>query len=129
MPFLRYRDYEEAMSTLSWADGFVPLFVEPATATRVHRGWHLLLEVHELVADLRTMGDKWELISSIWVEMLCYAADKCPVYHHAKRLRRGGELITHLWLLLAHKTDKFPYENPEACLDFPEVSLLGKRFF
>ncbi|XP_056166479.1 uncharacterized protein LOC115679546 [Syzygium oleosum] len=129
MPFLRYRDYEEAMSTLSSMDGFVPLHVEPGAATRVHCGWHVLLDVHELVADLRTMGNKWELISSIWVEMLCYAVDKCPVYHHAKRLRRGGELITHLWLLLAHKTDKFPYENPEACLDFPEVSLLGKRFF
>ncbi|KAL3746207.1 hypothetical protein ACJRO7_015198 [Eucalyptus globulus] len=128
--FLRYRDYKEAISMLSSVDeDVIPLFVEPSNATRITRDWHMLLEVQKLVADLRTISNKWEIISSMWVEMLCYAAYKCPVYHHAKRLRRGGELITLVWLLLAHKTDKFPYENPEACLKIPEISLLGRRFF
>ncbi|KAL3746203.1 hypothetical protein ACJRO7_015194 [Eucalyptus globulus] len=128
--FLRSRDYKEAISMLSSVDeDVIPLFVVPSNATRITRDWHMLLEVQKLVADLRTISNKWEIISSIWVEMLCYAAYKCPVYHHAKRLRRGGELITLVWLLLAHKTDKFPYENPEACLKIPEISLLGRRFF
>ncbi|KAL3746182.1 hypothetical protein ACJRO7_015175 [Eucalyptus globulus] len=127
--FLRYRDSKEAISMLSSADGDVPLIVEPSDATRIHRGWHVLLEVQELVVNLRRMDNKWELISSIWVEILCYAAFDCHVYRHAYLLRRGGELFTHVWLLLRHKTDNFPYENPDSCLQLPEIALLGRRFF
>ncbi|KAJ7963278.1 DUF594 family protein [Quillaja saponaria] len=45
---------------------------------------------------------KWELISHVWVEMLSYAASQCRWNHHAEQLRRGGELLTHVWLLMAH---------------------------
>ncbi|GMY34780.1 hypothetical protein FCV25MIE_30022 [Fagus crenata] len=45
---------------------------------------------------------KWELISNVWVEMLCYASAKCQWNHHAQQLSRGGELFTHVWLLMAH---------------------------
>ncbi|RVW35766.1 hypothetical protein CK203_082547 [Vitis vinifera] len=38
----------------------------------------------------------------VWVEMLCYAACHCPRNHHAEKLRLGGELLTHVWLLMAH---------------------------
>jgi hypothetical protein len=45
---------------------------------------------------------KWELICHVWVEMLCFAATKCRWNHHAQQLSRGGELFTHVWLLMAH---------------------------
>lgn len=45
---------------------------------------------------------KWELISHVWVEKLSYAASQCQWNHHAQRLSRGGELLTHVWLLMAH---------------------------
>ena len=32
------------------------------------------------------------LVSNVWVEILC----------HAQQLGRGGELLTHVWLLMAH---------------------------
>ncbi|XP_010047853.2 uncharacterized protein LOC104436705 [Eucalyptus grandis] len=123
-PFLRYREYEDAISALSSSDGDVPHPIKSSEET-----WDMLLEVQKLMADLRTMDNKWEIISSMWVEMLCHAAFNCHAYRHAKRLRRGGALITHVWLLLAHKTDKFPFENPNRCLKISETSLLGKRFF
>ncbi|XP_039170406.1 uncharacterized protein LOC120294406 [Eucalyptus grandis] len=104
-PFLRNRDYNEAISTLSSPDGEVPPPVKPSKETRITRDWDVLSEVQKLVVDLRTLDNKWELISSVWVEMLCFAAYNCQVYHHAKSLRKGGELITHVWLLLAHKTN------------------------
>ncbi|KAF8029927.1 hypothetical protein BT93_E2365 [Corymbia citriodora subsp. variegata] len=126
---LRYRDYNDVINNLSSLDGDFPHPVEPSSPTRITSQWDMLSEVQKLVVDLKTMDNKWELISSIWVEMLCHAAFKCHVYNHAKLLRRGGEFITHVWLLLAHKTDNFPYENPEACRKIPEMSLLGRRFF
>ncbi|RVW91904.1 hypothetical protein CK203_030176 [Vitis vinifera] len=45
---------------------------------------------------------EWEMMSHVWVEMLCYAACHCPRNEHAKELTQGGELLTHVWLLMAH---------------------------
>lgn len=44
----------------------------------------------------------WELITQVWVEMLAYAASHCQGIHHAHELRQCGELLTHVWLLMAH---------------------------
>ncbi|KAF8401085.1 hypothetical protein HHK36_014388 [Tetracentron sinense] len=54
-----------------------------------------LLETEERLA-------KWEMMSNVWVEMLYFAAGKCRGIYHAQQLRRGGELLTHVWLLMAH---------------------------
>ncbi|XP_038688689.1 uncharacterized protein LOC119987862 [Tripterygium wilfordii] len=45
---------------------------------------------------------KWEMVSHVWVEMLSYAASQCQWRNHAKLLTSGGELLTHVWLLMAH---------------------------
>ncbi|XP_062088444.1 uncharacterized protein LOC133795006 [Humulus lupulus] len=45
---------------------------------------------------------KWELISHVWVEILSYAAGQCQKNQHVQQLRRGGELLSHVWLLMAH---------------------------
>jgi hypothetical protein len=45
---------------------------------------------------------KWELLCHVWVEILCFAATKCRWNHHAQQLNWGGELFTHVWLLMAH---------------------------
>ena len=45
---------------------------------------------------------KWEMMSDVWIEMLSYAASQCPSNQHAEALGRGGELLTHVWLLMAH---------------------------
>ncbi|OIW01728.1 hypothetical protein TanjilG_03866 [Lupinus angustifolius] len=49
-----------------------------------------------------TNEKKWEMISYVWVEMLCHAACNCRGFLHAKQLCKGGELLTHVWLLMAH---------------------------
>ncbi|XP_052193619.1 uncharacterized protein LOC127802030 [Diospyros lotus] len=46
--------------------------------------------------------ERWEIMSSMWVEMLCYAAKECKLKYHAQELRHGGEFLTHVWLLLMH---------------------------
>lgn len=46
--------------------------------------------------------DRWKIISEVWVEMLAYAATHCRGNHHARQLRKGGEFLTHVWLLMAH---------------------------
>ncbi|OMO55917.1 hypothetical protein CCACVL1_26930 [Corchorus capsularis] len=46
--------------------------------------------------------EKWEMISEVWVEMLTHAASRCSWKEHAQQLRHGGELLTHVALLMAH---------------------------
>ena len=75
--------------------------------TVVTSDWHVLKDAQRLARSLMSKENKWNIICSVWVEMLCYAASNCPMDFHAEQLRRGGGLITHVWLLLAHKTDKF----------------------
>lgn len=52
--------------------------------------------------EAKVNWDKWMLMSQVWVEMLSYAANQCRWSGHAQQLRRGGELVTHVWLLMAH---------------------------
>lgn len=49
-----------------------------------------------------TSEKKWEMINHVWIEMLCFAANQCGSINHAKQLTGGGELLTHVWLLMAH---------------------------
>lgn len=63
----------------------------------IHDAW----KISELLLSL---GDEkmWEVIEGVWVEMLCFSASRCRGYLHAKSLGTGGELLTHVWLLLSH---------------------------
>jgi hypothetical protein len=45
---------------------------------------------------------RWEMINEVWVEMVAYAAAHCPWKEHTHQLRRGGELLTHVSLLMLH---------------------------
>lgn len=45
---------------------------------------------------------KWKLISEVWVELMAYAAGHCGPKSHAQVLSRGGELLSHVWLLMVH---------------------------
>ncbi|KAM0925492.1 hypothetical protein ACQ4PT_004149 [Festuca glaucescens] len=48
-------------------------------------------------------GAPWELIASVWMEMLFHLATRCEAGFHAKNLSAGGEYITHVRLLLHNR--------------------------
>lgn len=70
------------------------------------RSKSVLFDACKLVQALRSLKwekeKKWEMVSHVWVEMLSYAACQCQRSQHAQQLRQGGELLTHVWLLMAH---------------------------
>ncbi|XVF45634.1 hypothetical protein PTKIN_Ptkin02bG0222400 [Pterospermum kingtungense] len=63
--------------------------------------------------------EKWEMICKVWMEMMINAASLCSWKEHAQQLRHGGELLTHVALLMAHLglTTQIRREEPEP-LDF-----------
>ena len=48
-------------------------------------------------------GRVWELIASVWIEMLFHLATRCEAGFHAKNLCTGGEFITHVRFLLLNR--------------------------
>lgn len=46
--------------------------------------------------------DKWYIISKVWIELLSFAATHIRSDSHAQQLSKGGDLITIVWLLMAH---------------------------
>ncbi|KAK4587844.1 hypothetical protein RGQ29_019018 [Quercus rubra] len=62
-----------------------------------------LLSLAVLLANkLSQMDGKWEILSKFWVENLAYVATLCQGNNHAQLLRKGGEFLTHVWLLIEH---------------------------
>ncbi|MED6203861.1 hypothetical protein PIB30_003601 [Stylosanthes scabra] len=89
----------------------------PPSEVKGDKSKSVLFEGCMLAARIRELREKkdwkesemWKVISEVWVEMVGYAACHCKGIHHAQQLRRGGELLTHVWLLMAHLgiTDQF----------------------
>uniref|UniRef100_A0ACD5ZEK9 Uncharacterized protein n=1 Tax=Avena sativa TaxID=4498 RepID=A0ACD5ZEK9_AVESA len=48
---------------------------------------------------IKRPAERWEIIATVWVEMLCYLAQNCEAALHIKNLSTGGEFITHVRVL------------------------------
>lgn len=73
----------------------------PQSASRPGRQLGKRLQEQESEVDWSN-GRKWDMISEVWVEMLAYAASHGTWNEHGQHLRNGGELPTHVRLLMAH---------------------------
>ncbi|KAH7565523.1 hypothetical protein JRO89_XS09G0222600 [Xanthoceras sorbifolium] len=52
--------------------------------------------------DADGLENTWEMISEVWLEMLTFAAQNCEWKEHAQHLRKGGELLTHVSVLMVN---------------------------
>ncbi|GLT30787.1 hypothetical protein SLA2020_055750 [Shorea laevis] len=65
----------------------------------------VLCKALKLFTDLKesdNRGFPWELMSKVWVELMCYAAINCRPNVHVQQPSMGGQLITIVWLLMNH---------------------------
>ncbi|KAM4110702.1 hypothetical protein ACJW30_05G011800 [Castanea mollissima] len=71
----------------------------------------MLLKMNTQVPPNKVKGDRSKTVffdayrlasDNVWVEMLTNAACHCRGNYHAQKLKHGGELLTHVWLLMAH---------------------------
>ncbi|XVF58359.1 hypothetical protein PTKIN_Ptkin07bG0060100 [Pterospermum kingtungense] len=46
--------------------------------------------------------EKWEMMDQVWMELLTYAACHCGWKEHGQHLRNGGELLTHVCVLMVN---------------------------
>ncbi|CAL5408659.1 unnamed protein product [Camellia sinensis] len=73
-------------------------------AVKGDRSKSVLFDASMLAKEMNKLGEekKWEIMSKVWVELLSYAACRCRAITHASQLNKGGQLITLVWLLMAH---------------------------
>ncbi|KAK1578810.1 hypothetical protein Q3G72_033272 [Acer saccharum] len=92
--------YEEEIKTSndSWKE---EVFLMKESQSVLKQGCCLYMLLQQTVGH-DNYQKKWEIISDVWVEMLVYAAHSCEWKEHAQQLRKGGELLTHVSLLVAH---------------------------
>jgi hypothetical protein len=80
----------------------------PPSEVKGDRSKSVLFDACRLAKSLQSLKTEpgnekmWKFVGQVWVEMLSYAASQCGWSDHAQQLRRGGELLTHVWLLMAH---------------------------
>ncbi|KAK8480879.1 hypothetical protein V6N12_076236 [Hibiscus sabdariffa] len=55
----------------------------------------------------REAEEQWEMMRSVWLEMMHYAAMRCPHVSHLQELSQGGEILSLYWLLASYNI----YEN------------------
>ncbi|KAL2944922.1 Indole-3-glycerol phosphate synthase [Bienertia sinuspersici] len=82
----------------------VKVDVQPVTIAKdSDRSKSVLFDACRLAKQLEMFGERqWEITSKVWVELLCYAAVRCAPRSHIAQLSQGGELITLVWLYMAH---------------------------
>ncbi|KAI6707444.1 hypothetical protein NL676_010406 [Syzygium grande] len=79
----------------------------PAKKIRGGKGRSVLFDACYLAFQLNSIGPndfstKWGLIGKVWAKFLIYAACQSKGNEHSESLSRGGELLSHVWLLMAH---------------------------
>ncbi|KAF8738581.1 hypothetical protein HU200_013953 [Digitaria exilis] len=65
----------------------------------VAQGVHL---ARQLLGNIQDSKMRWEALSDFWAEMMLYVSPSDDARVHLEVLARGGEFITHLWVLLTH---------------------------
>ncbi|KAM4097877.1 hypothetical protein ACJW30_07G035200 [Castanea mollissima] len=110
------KDEEKASDTLRKVKIEVMPAVGGRDRSRRGRSNYVIIHACRLASELGESGKKWELIKGVWLEMLGHAASQCKGRLHAQQLRRGGELLTHVWLLMVHfgLTDHFQIPQSRA---------------
>ncbi|KAM4082641.1 hypothetical protein ACJW30_11G190900 [Castanea mollissima] len=87
--------------------GCIDILAVDTTVKPVHvkgdRSKSVLFDACMLAKELKQLKeDKWIIMSKVWVEMLSYAATHCRPATHAQQVSKGGQLISFVWLLMAH---------------------------
>ncbi|KAL6607719.1 hypothetical protein ACP70R_040782 [Stipagrostis hirtigluma subsp. patula] len=62
------------------------------------------IRIYDCLLDSPVDKDKYmEIIFQVWVEIMVYVAEHCSRDSHARQLSQGGEFITIIWIMVAHR--------------------------
>ncbi|MCO5553958.1 hypothetical protein L7F22_007484 [Adiantum nelumboides] len=75
--------------------------------TDVEKDWNVLPFARQVKYNTRVAGQtenpKWKLLAQVWLDILIYIINTAEnAYPHTEQMGKGGELLTHFWVLLGH---------------------------
>ncbi|XP_031287213.1 uncharacterized protein LOC116145921 [Pistacia vera] len=95
--------------------------LDPLYKTVLSSGRSLFRDLQNLESRNGWCFDKkWEMICEVWVEMLGYAAIHCGWREHGQQLAKGGELLTHVCLIMTHLGLEVQYDYDYFALDIKD---------
>ncbi|GAB4857012.1 hypothetical protein Ancab_014924 [Ancistrocladus abbreviatus] len=95
-------DKKERLKKLCEKIMAVDTFIKPEEV-KGDQSKSVLFDACRLAKELKELGDrKWGMICKVWAELLSYAAIRCRPESHVQMLSKGGELISLVWLMMAH---------------------------
>ncbi|KAH8486585.1 hypothetical protein H0E87_025553 [Populus deltoides] len=131
---LKQRRDEEYQSTLRQLWGLTQTLPNSESHDEFQRRWKtetsVLRGVERLARQLLLLESekRLKMIKEVWIEMVAYAAAHCSWKEHAHQLRRGGELLTHVSLLMLHLGLSEQYDinglDSRIILELTRVSIL-----
>ncbi|XP_031263586.1 uncharacterized protein LOC116121780 [Pistacia vera] len=103
---------------------------KPGSLSVLYSGSRLAKQLQELKSGyyVGRKEEVWKMISEVWTEMLTYAANSCGWKEHGKQLIKGGELLTHICVLMAHLGLSEQYQQQNV-IDPSQGSNRPKDFF
>ncbi|KDP45937.1 hypothetical protein JCGZ_11840 [Jatropha curcas] len=105
---LRWNELKKAcQSILDMEDNTIMDLTSIASDWAEGRSYRYLVPYASILAkELKKLEeeqhDKWQIMSKVWIEMLCYGVCHCRPYNLVQQLTKGGEFFTFVWLLLTH---------------------------
>ncbi|KAF5730281.1 hypothetical protein HS088_TW20G00654 [Tripterygium wilfordii] len=72
---------------------------DPEESTIMRRGAVLGKRLMEIIED---SPQRWKILAEFWAELMLFLAISGDETAHAEHLVKGGEFVTHLWVLLQH---------------------------
>ncbi|XP_044489004.1 uncharacterized protein LOC123213595 [Mangifera indica] len=91
--------------------------IDPRYKTVLSSARSLFRSLQNVESNGWSFEKKWEMICEVWVEMLGYAAIHCGWREHGQQLAKGGELLTHVCLIMTHLGLKAQYDYDYIALD------------
>ncbi|XP_022684726.1 uncharacterized protein LOC101765768 isoform X2 [Setaria italica] len=80
------------------AEDYIKKFFQSAEAHSSLLPW--AREVAQELISIKDEAERWDLIAAVWAEMLYYTAPRCGAAFHAEHLAKGGEFVTHVFVLM-----------------------------
>ncbi|KAI5077872.1 hypothetical protein GOP47_0007696 [Adiantum capillus-veneris] len=61
---------------------------------------------------------KWKQLAKVWLDILIYIVNTAEdAYPHTEQMAKGGELLTHFWVLLGHLGPKHASAMDSSCAE------------
>lgn len=100
-----YTGIKQKLKALYLRDPYKPKFCAILTEDNAELEDGILQFARDVLRNMSSedVYKKWRLLAKVWLDILMFIVDAAENAHpHTEQMAKGGELLTHFWVLLRH---------------------------